>query len=110
MLGSICELMSCRASDLVLDDRPDAWLRFEIDLAVTRFWSWFKAKMNETRKDGKKTVPKYTVEQLLEDDHPDEESNLWLPPSVRSKQRQNPQSLVRGSGEGRVLTPGEAYP
>lgn len=109
----MCELMSCRASDIVLDDRPDAVLRYAIDESVARFWGWFKARMNETRKDGKEIKPKYRAEDLLRDiedlDSP-EDSCLWLPQSHRNKRTVSAHDLLRGhESSGRVLSPEEAY-
>lgn len=110
MLGSICELMGCRASDLLLDDRPDAWLRFEIDFSVTRFWSWFKSKMQETRTEGKKQIQKYRAEDLLADvPDIDPNSELWLPPSYRHRRMADPAAAIRMSSEGRVLSPSEVF-
>jgi hypothetical protein len=57
------------ASDIVLDDRPDAALRYEIDYNASIFISWLDGMLKQTKTTGsgkhRKTVPKYTLGYLL---------------------------------------------
>jgi hypothetical protein len=70
----VATTFNVRPSTLILDPSPDAVVRFEIDYLVATHWKWLEAKLNETRRTGTgksaKTVPKYTLEQLLQIERP----------------------------------------
>jgi hypothetical protein len=70
-VGLVARTFRQRPSSLLLDPRPDAATRFEIDYLVASHWTWLEGKLHETKQVGSgknaKTVPKYKLHDLLKD-------------------------------------------